>query len=116
MANRGYESVCQSPPSTCLPHGDTDLDADIAFVHNSILKPLVDSGKEVIVVLHSFAGVYGGAAVKGPSKAERSSAALSGGIIALVYIAAACVPSGTSTLKLMGIGEDLPAWVSLDVS
>ncbi|KAI9743406.1 MAG: hypothetical protein M1818_003253 [Claussenomyces sp. TS43310] len=88
-----------------------DLDADIAFVHDEILHPPVNDGKEVIVVMHSFAGVYGGGAVKGLSKA----AGRLGGIIALVYVAAACVPSGVSTLKLMGIGEEILPWASLDI-
>ncbi|KAK2612528.1 hypothetical protein QQS21_001466 [Conoideocrella luteorostrata] len=116
LAKKGYESVCQSPPSTCLPHGDTDLNADIAFVHNTILKPLVDSGKEVITVMHSFGGVYGGGAVKGLSKTEVSSAGRRGGIIALVYVSTACIPTGTTLLKTLGVGDDLLPWVSLDKS
>lgn len=115
LASRGYDSVSRSPPSTSLPHGDTDLDADIAFVHNSILLPLVDEGKEVVVVMHSFGGVYGGGAVQGLSKAEYSKTGKKGGVIALVYMAAACIPSGVSTLQLMGIGDELLPWVSLDV-
>jgi hypothetical protein len=115
LAKLGYDSVCRSPPSTCLPHGDTDLETDIAFVQEEILRPLVDDGKDVIVLLHSFAGVYGGGALKGFSKAEYSQQGKTGGIIAVVYIAGPCVPSGISTLQLLGIGDDLVPWVTLDV-
>ncbi|KAL2871603.1 alpha/beta hydrolase [Aspergillus lucknowensis] len=116
LARLGYESVCQAAPSTSLPHGDTDLDTDIAFVHDSVLLPLVKSGKEVIVVLHSFAGVYGGGAVKGLSRTEYAQNGEPGGVIAVVYVAGPCVPSGISTLQLLGIGPDLVPWVSLDRS
>ncbi|KAL4860799.1 hypothetical protein BDV12DRAFT_181105 [Aspergillus spectabilis] len=116
LAKLGYESVCQAPPSTCLPHGDTDLEADIAFVRDDILVPLVDSGKEVIVVLHSFAGVYGGSALKGLSKTVYAQKGKPGGVTAVVYVAGPCVPSGMSTLQLLGIGEDLVPWVTLDES
>lgn len=115
LAKRGYESVCRSPPSTTLPHGDTDLEADIAFVHNEVFRPLVDQGKEVIILLHSFAGVYGASAVKGLSKSEVSQTGRPGGIIAIVYLAAPCIPSGVSLFQVMGIGPQLLPWVSLDV-
>ncbi|KAK8069350.1 alpha/beta-hydrolase [Apiospora phragmitis] len=92
LADRGYESVCLSPPSTSLPHGDTDLEADIAFVHDKVLLPLVDEGKDVIVLCHSFAGVYGGSAVKDLAKATYAQAGKAGGIIAVVYLAAVMVP------------------------
>ncbi|KAL5041188.1 hypothetical protein BDW71DRAFT_192254 [Aspergillus fruticulosus] len=116
LGKLGYESTCQAPPSTCLPHGDTDLETDIAFVRDKVLCPLVDAGKEVIVVLHSFAGVYGGGALKGLSKTECTQNGRSGGVTAVVYIAGPCVPSGMSTLKLLGIGDDLVSWVTLDES
>ncbi|KAJ6093084.1 hypothetical protein N7486_008373 [Penicillium sp. IBT 16267x] len=116
LSNLGYESVCRSPPSTSLPHGDTDLAADSAFIHDEVLRPLVEEGKEVIVVMHSFAGVYGGGAVKGLSKTERSQSGHGGGVIALVYVAAACIPTGVTALQAMGIGEELLPWVVLDKS
>jgi hypothetical protein len=115
FAKLGYKSVCQAPPSTSLPHGDTDLEADIAFVRGAVLLPWVDSGKDVIVVLHSFAGVYGGGALEGLSKTEYTQKGKKGGVVAVVYVAGPCVPSGMSTLQLLGIGEDLVPWVSLDV-
>jgi hypothetical protein len=109
----GYDSVCQAPPST--RHGDTDLKADIKFVRDEVLLPLVNSGKEVVVVLHSFAGVYGGGALKDLSKTQCAQMGKAGGITAVVYIAGPCVPSGMSTLQLLGIGDDLVPWVTLDV-
>ncbi|KAJ0419759.1 hypothetical protein BJY00DRAFT_313681 [Aspergillus carlsbadensis] len=116
LTKLGYESVCQAPLSTSLPHGDTDLEADIAFVRDDILLPLIDTGKEVIVVLHSFAGVHGGGALEGLSRTEYAREGRTGSVVAVVYIAAPCVPSGMSTLQLLGIGEDLVPWVTLDES
>jgi hypothetical protein len=111
----GYQSVCLSPPSTTLPHGNTDLAADVTFVREKVLLPLINEGMDVVVLMHSFGGVYGGAAAKGLSKAQREREGKKGGVVALVYMAAACIPSGMSTLERMGVGEELLPWVELDV-
>lgn len=115
FSSLGYDSICRSPPSTTLPHGDTDLAADVAFMRDSVLQPLLAEGKNVVLLMHSFGGVYGGASVRGLSRTERAAQGLKGGVVALVYMAAACVPSGMTTLERMGVGEDLLPWVSLDV-
>ena len=112
----GYPSVCRSPPSATLPHGNTDLAADAAFMRDEMILPLLAEGKEVVLLMHSFGGVYGGASVSGLSKAERGARGEGGGgVVALCYMAAAIVPSGMSTLERMGVGEELLPWVELDV-
>ncbi|KAI0870486.1 hypothetical protein GGS24DRAFT_504694 [Hypoxylon argillaceum] len=116
LASKGYDTVCRSPPSVSLPHGDTDLEADATFVHDQVLLPLIQEGKEVVVLMHSFAGVYGACGTKGLAKSVRSAAGQHGGVIALVFLASPCVPSGATTLGLMGIGEELLPWVVLDKS
>ena len=115
FAARGYDSDCRAPPSTTLAHGDTDLAADANFLRDTIIAPLLAQGKDVVMLMHSFGGVYGGASVRGLSKTERAEKGQKGGVIALVYMAAACVPSGMTTLERMGVGEDLLPLVSLDV-
>jgi hypothetical protein len=116
LADRGYDTVCQSPPSVTLSHGDTDLEADANFVHDQVLLPLIEHQcKDVVVLLHSFAGVYGSCGVKGLAKSTRAHADKRGGVVALLYLASPCVPAGVSTLQLMGVGEDLLPWVELDV-
>jgi hypothetical protein len=84
-------------------------------VREKVLLPLINEGKDAIVLMHSFGGVYGGAAARGLSKAQLEREAKKGGVVALVYMAAACVPSGMSTLERMGVGEELLPWVELDV-
>lgn len=115
FAALGYDSVCRSPPSTTLAHGNTDLATDASFMRDTMIGPLLAEGKNVILLMHSFGGVYGGASVRGLSTMERAEKGQKGGVIALVYMAAACVPSGMTTLERMGVGEDLLPWVSLDV-
>lgn len=84
-------------------------------MRDEMILPLLAEGKEVVLLMHSFGGVYGGASVEGLSKAERSSVGEKGGVVALCYMAAAIVPSGMSTLERMGVGEELLPWVELDV-
>lgn len=44
---------------------------DAEFIRNQLLLPMLDEGKRVVVVMHSYAGVPGGAAACGLSEEER---------------------------------------------
>lgn len=112
---RSYPSVSKSPPSvTCTDGRNADLDNDVEFVRNELLLPLIEEGKDIILVMHSFGGVYGGGAVKGLSKDERQRSGKTGGVLALIFVSAACVPVGMSLLETMGVGDELLPWVTLD--
>ena len=102
LSSLGYGSICRSPPSTTLPHGDTDLAADVTSMPDSVLQPLLVEEKDFVLLMHSFSGLYGGASVRGLSRTERAAQCLRGGVIALVYKAIACVASGITTLERMG--------------
>jgi pimeloyl-ACP methyl ester carboxylesterase len=50
--------------------------------------------RDVVVVMHSFAGMTGGTALDGLDKESRLSKNLSGGVVRLIYVAAFMVPEG----------------------
>ena len=70
---------------------------------------LVDQGREVVVVMHSYSGLPGGEALKGFGKKERQG--LEGGVILLVFVMAWIVPVG---FQILPKGTPLTKFVFLD--
>jgi hypothetical protein len=76
------------------------------------LTPLVNAGKNVVMVMHSYGGAPGSAAVKGLTRAVRQTAGLPGGVIELVYMAAFAFDDnvGFGNFDLSGL-----TWLTLHV-
>ena len=97
LSKHAYPTVCKALPSVAPsnPKAHT-AQTDAEFVRNSLLLPLLDEGKDVIVIMHSYGGQAGSAAAFGLGVEERKKAGLHGGVLGLVYICAFVVPSGKS--------------------
>lgn len=97
-----------------------DLDAPLATLTDDVeavrkvLIPLVDEGKEVIVLGHSSGGISTSGAVEGLDVASRKSEGKQGGVIRCIYLAAFVLPKGQSLLGVLG-GQPLP-WMIVEVS
>lgn len=101
-----YPSLNPSDPFTA----DCQKDSDVL---ESTIRPLVeDQGLDVLLFMHSYAGMPGASAAVGLSKTERAKKGKAGGIIGLVFIAAFVVPENVSCAGLMG--GSLPPWIVLD--
>lgn len=101
-----YPSLNPADPKTA----DCKHDADAI---SKILRPLVeDQGRDVVLVMHSYAGMPAAAAASGLSKTKRMKEAKKGGIIGLVFIAAFLVPEGLTCAGLQG--GKLPHWIIQD--
>ncbi|TVY22022.1 hypothetical protein LARI1_G000089, partial [Lachnellula arida] len=74
----GLPSVGGNPPTY-------DFTEDVAVIRN-MATHLVESGNDVIVVMHSYGGLPGGEALQGLGKREREQRGLRGGVIRLVFI------------------------------
>lgn len=72
-----------------------------------MLLPLLDAGKDLLLVMHSYGGLAGNCSAKGLSKKERSSAGHEGGVIGLVFITAFVAKEGSS-LFVMSEGRPDP--------
>ena len=111
----GYPTVSRRLPSvdTATPNLTT-ANGDAQFIAQQVLTPLLNDGKDIVLVAHSYGGIPGGAAANGLSKTDRTAAGLHGGIIGLIWIAALVAPNTVSLLQLLGgkFGD----WVQLDVS
>ncbi|PSN71562.1 prolyl aminopeptidase-like protein [Corynespora cassiicola Philippines] len=75
---------------------------DIKHARDNILTPLLDIGKEVIVLVHSYGGMVGGPAAAGLSKTSRKSAGKKGGVNGLLYLAGNIACEGESLLDIIG--------------
>lgn len=101
-----YPSVGAEPPTK----GAFD---DAAAVRAEV-QALVDQGRQVIVVGHSYGGLVISEASKDLGYKQRQAEGKAGGIILLVYLTAFVVPKGLSLIKMLG-GNPLP-WMDFQVS
>ncbi len=82
-----------SPPKASLPE-------DIVCVRE-VVKPLVEAGKRVVMVMHSYGGAVGTDAVEGLAFSARKAAGQSGGVIHLLYLCAFMLPPGSTILGIV---------------
>jgi hypothetical protein len=101
-----YPSLNPSDPSTTDCHTDTEA---IAVVLRSLVE---EDGQDVMLFLHSYAGMPGAAAATGLSKSQRAQEGKVGGVIGLLFLGAFIVPEGSSCAGLQG--GNLPPWILLD--
>jgi hypothetical protein len=78
-----------------------------------IFNPLFVEDKVVVLVIHSYAGVPGSAAIKGLSKVERASNGSPGGIIGVTYQSAFIPSEAVAVLDLLG--GQLAPWQTEEV-
>ena len=90
----------------------TTVADDAAHIQKTTSK-LVASGKDVILVLHSYSGIPGTESAKGLLKKDREAQHKAGGIISLVYLTAFLLPPGDSVASFLG---GMPPWIVFDVS
>ncbi|OJZ83229.1 hypothetical protein ASPFODRAFT_210058 [Aspergillus luchuensis CBS 106.47] len=119
IASQGYEIHTVRLPSVGpsdgpLPEPGTMYD-DAAAIAREIER-LVEQGKEVVVVAHSYGGTPASQSIQGLIKREGSKDA--GGVVRLAYMTAVVPPEGRSTADVLGslpmdISVDDQGWMSL---
>lgn len=115
FASHGYPTASQKLPSVGAKDPTTkDVACDTAFVRDKVLLPELDSGRDVVLLTHSYGGCPGSAAAKGLSKAERLANGQKGGIVGLVYMCAFVAEEGDSLQSKLP-GKKLPPWVIINV-
>ncbi|ETS80442.1 hypothetical protein PFICI_07971 [Pestalotiopsis fici W106-1] len=75
---------------------------DIAHVRDHVLLPLLDAGKHVVVLVHSYGGVVGGAAARGLDRPSRAAAGLEGGVVGLIYMVGNITLENETLLEAVG--------------
>lgn len=110
---QGYEAETITLPSAGGPASTTAYD-DAEYIRNTYLKPLVGQEKEVVLVMHSYAGVPGTECVRGFARKDIAAQGKKGGVISLIYQAAFVVPGGASVESFVPGGLD--TFMTLEVS
>ncbi|KAL7893993.1 Alpha/beta hydrolase fold-1 [Trichoderma sp. SZMC 28014] len=85
--------------------------AEDAVHIQKLTSQLADAGKDIILVMHSYAGIPGTESAKGLLKKDRQADGKLGGIVSLVYITAFVIPPGTSLVSYFGV---TPSWFVFD--
>lgn len=103
LNQKGYQVVSQRLPSVNSSTPKLiSVTTDADFIRNEMILPLLDQGKDILLIAHSYGGSPGAAAAYGLSKAERTAAGENGGIIGLIFIAAFLAETGLSVLAALG--------------
>ena len=79
------------------------------------LQELVDEGKEVLVISHSYGGVPACQAIRGLEKSQRVKYGQQGGIICIVFMGAFVIQEGQSLWTFLN-GQLPPPWARREVS
>lgn len=107
-----YPTEAVALPSIGAEPPNKALSDDMAYTRAAIEK-VVEAGKKVVLVTHSYGGVVGSCAVEDLGFAQRKSAGKEGGVINFVYMSAFALPKGASLLDALG-GNPLP-WMNFKV-
>ncbi|PWY96052.1 alpha/beta-hydrolase [Aspergillus sclerotioniger CBS 115572] len=102
----GYESDLVHLPSVGPAQHFPDFAADVAHIRGHIQR-LVEAGKKVFLVVHSYGGIPSSEAVKGLDWDTRQRNGQAGGVVHLFYCCSFIVPEGESLIAAFG-GNDLP--------
>lgn len=114
LEQAGYPTIHVPLPTVA------DIDAPLASLTDDVeavrkvLVPLVDEGKEVVLIGHSAGGISMSGAVEGLDVASRKAEGKQGGVTRCIFFAAFVLPKGQSLLGVLG-GQPLP-WMVIEVS
>ncbi|KAK8120027.1 Alpha/beta hydrolase fold-1 [Apiospora kogelbergensis] len=111
LTRRGFQSTAVP----LLTVGPTDplnqgVPEDAAAIRAELEK-LVDAGKEVMVISHSYGGVPAAAAVEGLNLKDRAAQGQKGGVLMVVHMTSFAAKVGTSLMDSLG-GNPLP-WFNI---
>ncbi|KAL3478498.1 alpha/beta-hydrolase [Aspergillus californicus] len=103
LRTQGYPAETLTLLSAGGPTSTTVAD-DAAYIQKRYLDDLISQGKEVVVVMHSYAGIPGTDSVKGRTRRDIAAQGRKGGVVALVYMAALLISAGQSVASTLPDG------------
>lgn len=111
LKRRGYETRAVQLMSVGRRDGPGPTMAEDAAHIRTVISPLVDQGKDVVLVTHSYGGIPGTESIKDLAKGDREAAGLPGGVMRIIYITSLAVPEGKSLGAMLG--GSLPDYVTI---
>lgn len=114
LEKAGYSVKSMQLPSVGSKEpNQVSVATDATAIREKLLLPLLDDGKDVILLMHSYGGCPGAAAAKGLGKHD-SNANGRGSIVGLIFLTAFLAREGDSLLSALQ-GKFDP-WVEINVS
>lgn len=112
---KGFPTSCPTQPSSTNASPEVGLEEDAACIRDELDRLIIEHGKDVIVVAHSYGGIVATQAVAERfAKQRRAAESKSGGVLHLVYMCAFLLPINIS---LAGqFGGALPPFITVTVS
>ena len=112
LHDTGYPTVFVALPTVGASPALPDFSRDVAAVRATVTG-LVDDGKEVVLVMHSYGVVPGTEVLRGFGRRERSANGNADGVVRLMYIAAMVMRKGETGAEFglrdeMEVGGELP--------
>ncbi|KLU86115.1 hypothetical protein MAPG_05134 [Magnaporthiopsis poae ATCC 64411] len=111
LEGRGYSTSVSALPSVGTTDPEIGLYDDGAAVRAD-LERLIDAGKEVVLVVHSYGGLATSNGVEGLSIQQRKAAGKQGGVLSHVFIAAMALDVGTSLSRMLE-KDGVPEYISI---
>jgi hypothetical protein len=99
MQNVGFPAEAYSLRTVGNP--DAVVDDDSQYMR-SVIIPHLDEDKDVIFIVHSFAGFAGSAAISNLSRKSRESRGEKGGIVGVVWLSAFVPSEGVTAFNMLG--------------
>ncbi|KAF3407463.1 hypothetical protein DPV78_001206 [Talaromyces pinophilus] len=99
LRNADYEVHCPRLPTTNLsqpPNADLYTDSDLVRTY---VSSLVQAGRTVVVLLHSYGGQVGSNALVGLGQETRTKEGLSGGVSHLIYLSGFALSEGVNMME-----------------
>lgn len=115
LTKNGVETIVIDTPSVGRREGKgpATMTDDVNAI-SKVVSPLLDQGKEVVLVAHSYGGIPTTQSLETLSQKARSAQGKSGGVRKIVYLTAVVLQVGTSNFELFG--GIMPDFVSVTVS
>jgi pimeloyl-ACP methyl ester carboxylesterase len=109
----GFTTI-PGPYPSCDPVDPASATApkDIESLRQSVLLPLIEQGKDVVILAHSYGGVVAGGAAKSLDKPTCLSQGYVAGVVGLIYVAGNITLENESLLE--AVGGAYPPFIKLD--
>lgn len=89
LKGAGYDARCAAYPSLDPEEPSKhDCQSDSEAIAATLRPIIEEEGKDVVLFLHSYAGMPGAAAAVGLSRSQRAQEGKSGGVVGLIFIGA----------------------------
>jgi len=114
LRERGFTVVAPALPTTGLVP-DYDYEDDVEVL-NHVLGPILDDGKEAVIVAHGVGTLPASHCVEGESVAERTECGLPGGIKAYINVCGLSHAARGLNIMAKPGGSPVPDYYHLEVS